>query len=160
VSNLDILAAVDALQVKYIRALDRHDMQGWLNCFAAEEAAYLCMSAENEQQGLPIATMMDDSRERLIDRVKFVTQVWEGTFDDYMTRHFVQRLDCAPNDDGSYSVESNFLVTYTTANRRSGILASGTYLDCVRLEAGQAVFRSKKALLDTITTPRYLVYPI
>jgi hypothetical protein len=71
----------------------------------------------------------------------------------------VQRLECSETA-GRYKVESNVLTTYTAANRRSEVLASGSYEDEVVVQAGVARFWSKKVLLDTITTPRYLVYPI
>ena len=57
-------------------------------------------------------------------------------------------------------VESNFMVAYTTARRNSEILCAGLYLDDVAINAVGARFTSKKAVLDTITTPRYLVYPV
>jgi 3-phenylpropionate/cinnamic acid dioxygenase small subunit len=160
VSDPAIEAAVDALQIRYVRALDRRNMQSWLECFARDGAGYVCIALENEEQGLPLALMMDDSHERLMDRVKFITEVWSGTFEDYSTRHFVQRLDCVQAGPGLYAVESNFMVTYTTAGRQSDILVSGSYEDRVVIGAEGPRFQSKKAVLDTITTPRYLVYPV
>ncbi len=159
-NNSEILAAVDALQVKYVRALDHRDMQAWLDCFAKDGTGYTCIALENEQQNLPLALMMDDSRERLMDRVKFITEVWSGTFEDYSTRHFVQRLDCVAAGSAIYAVESNFMVAYTTASRHSEILVSGSYEDKVVIGPEGARFGSKKAVLDTTTTPRYLVYPV
>ena len=159
-SDPSIDAAVDALQTRYVRALDRRNMQAWLDCFARDGGGYVCIAQENEQQGLPLALMMDDSRERLMDRVKFITEVWSGTFEDYSTRHFVQRLECVEASPGLYSVESNFMVTYTTAGRQSEILVSGSYEDRVAIGPEGPRFTYKKAVLDTITTPRYLVYPV
>jgi anthranilate 1,2-dioxygenase small subunit len=109
---------------------------------------------------LPVAIMMDDSLARIRDRVTYIAKIWAGTFEDYQMRHFVQRLDCTPRDKGMVAVESNFLVAYTTARGRSEILVSGTYEDEIELAGGDAKFRAKKAVLDTVTTPRYLVYPI
>lgn len=156
----DVLARIDALQIRYLRALDGRDMAGWLACFGANDASYVCATRENEEQGLPLALMMDDSLARLKDRVRFVTDVWSGTFEDYQTRHFVQRLDCSAKSPSVYAVTSNFMVAYTSARRQSEILAAGTYEDEVVVAADGARFRSKKAILDTITTPRYLVYPV
>ena len=155
-----ILAAIDALQVKYVRALDHRNLQSWFDCFAKDGTGYVCIAQENEQQGLPVAIMMDDSCERLADRVKFITKVWSGTFEDYSTRHFVQRLECTQSGSDCFNVESNFMVNYTGANRRSEILVTGIYVDEIAIGTEGAKFRSKKAVLDTITTPRYLVYPV
>jgi 3-phenylpropionate/cinnamic acid dioxygenase small subunit len=155
----ELLAQVDALQVSYIRALDRHDMDAWAACFA-DECSYVCISRENEEQGLPVAIMMDDSRARIGDRVTYITKIWAGTFEDYATRHFVQRLSCSARPGGVVSVESNFMVAYTTARGRSELLATGIYQDEVVIGADGPRFKSKRAVLDTVTTPRYLVYPL
>jgi anthranilate 1,2-dioxygenase small subunit len=154
-----VLAQVDALQMKYLAALDGHDLAGWLDCFA-DEASYVCITRENHEAGLPVALMLDDCRARLRDRVKFVTEVWSGTFEDYTTRHFVQRLDCRRADGGPLNVRSNFMVSYTNRRGISDILVTGIYEDEVDLDGGGARFRAKRAILDTVTTPRYLVYPV
>jgi 3-phenylpropionate/cinnamic acid dioxygenase small subunit len=153
-----VLAQVDALQMKYLAALDRHDLTAWLDCFAGE-ASYICITRENHDAGLPVALMLDDCRARLKDRVKFVNEVWSGTFEDYSTRHFVQRFDCTAVKDGGVNVLSNFMVAYTNPRGASDLLVTGIYQDEIDLGGGVR-FKSKRAILDTVTTPRYLVYPI
>lgn len=155
----ELLDQIDALQVDYLRSLDRKQLEAWVDCFAAE-ASYICIARENEDQGLPIAVMMDDCRERLNDRVKFINEVWQGTFEDYATRHFVQRTHAAAAGPSIYEVRSNFLVAYTNEGGRTEILAAGEYKDIVLLENGRAKFSEKRAILDTTVSPRYLVYPI
>jgi 3-phenylpropionate/cinnamic acid dioxygenase small subunit len=154
-----IAARIDRLQTKYVRALDQRALQVWLDCFTAD-GNYVCIHGENVTQGLPLAIMLDDSRERLLDRVKFIEEVWAGTYEEYQTRHFVQRLTCEETGDGLYAITSNVLVAYTAADGRSDILIAGTYEDEVVLADDGPRFRSKRAILDTVSTPRYLVYPI
>ena len=156
----DVLERIDALQIAYIAALDRRDMAGWRACFDEAEGAYACLTEEGLQQDLPLAMMLDDNPARLADRVRFVEEVWAGTFEPYATRHFVQRLACAARADGVIEVTSNLLVTYTSARRHSEILVAGRYEDEVVLAGGAARFRRKRAILDTVTLPRYLVYPV
>jgi 3-phenylpropionate/cinnamic acid dioxygenase small subunit len=159
VIDAQTLVSIDALQQRYARALDTRDMAGWAGCFG-ENGSYICIPRENIEQGLPVALMMDDSLARIHDRVTYIAKVWAGTFEDYQTRHFMQRIDCAPRGDGLVTVESNFMVAYTTTRGRSEILVAGTYEDAIELGQADARFRSKKAVLDTATTPRYLVYPV
>ncbi len=154
-----VLARVDELQMKYFAALDRHDMNAWLECFA-EEGSYTCITRENHDAGLPVAMMLDDTRARLKDRVKFINEVWSGTYEDYATRHFVQRFECTQGSGRRVSVRSNFIVSYTNRQGGSDILVTGVYEDDIDLSGSEARFKSKKAIMDTITTPRYLVYPI
>jgi anthranilate 1,2-dioxygenase small subunit len=155
----EILARIDELQTKYLAALDRQDMKDWLDCFA-EEASYICISRENQDAGLPVAMMLDDTRARLKDRVKFVDEVWSGTYEDYATRHFVQRFECKATGNGRVNVLSNFIVAYTNRRGASDILATGVYEDEIDLNGVSARFTAKKAIMDTVTTPRYLVFPI
>ncbi len=154
-----VLARVDALQIKYLAALDRHDLNGWLECFA-DDGSYTCITRENHDAGLPVALMLDDSRARLKDRVKFINEVWSGTFEDYATRHFVQRLDCTQRAGDRLDVLTNFMVSYTNRQGGSDILVTGVYGDEVDLSGKEARFKTKRAILDTVTTPRYLVYPV
>lgn len=156
----EILTAIDALQIAYVRALDRFDMVAWLGCFEDGAGSYVCTTRENDEQDLPLALMMDDSPARLVDRTRFIDEVWAGTFEEYTTRHFIQRLDCAETAPGHFRVESNFMVAYTTDRRNSEILCAGLYLDDIVVNGAGARFTSKRAVLDTITTPRYLVYPV
>jgi anthranilate 1,2-dioxygenase small subunit len=153
-----VLLRVDELQMKYLAALDRHDLNGWLECFA-DDGSYTCITRENHDAGFPVALMLDDTGARLKDRVKFVDEVWSGTFEDYATRHFVQRFECT-EEGGRLKVRSNFMVSYTNRQGASDILVTGVYEDEVDLGGKSARFAVKRAILDTVTTPRYLVYPV
>jgi 3-phenylpropionate/cinnamic acid dioxygenase small subunit len=150
---------VNELQLKYAFAIDRKDMRGWLACFA-EDGSYLCQTRENFQDNLPIGYMWDDRYARLQDRVKTITEVWAGTAEDYQPRHVVQGLHVEDAGDGMIDAISNFVVFYTTNRGDSQILTTGEYHDRVRIVGTQASFVAKKAILDQITVPRYLVYPI
>jgi salicylate 5-hydroxylase small subunit len=151
--------AVEALNLKYIRALDRRDMHGWLATFD-NPGAYICIPKENEDRGLPIGYMLDDSYARLKDRVTQVTQIQADAVEHYQPRHFTQLVDIQPLGGVNYRVETHFTVNYTPANTgRTEVLASGTYVDEVIVN-GEARFRCRKAVLDTNVVPRYVAYPI
>lgn len=155
----DVLQQIDALQIDYIAALDGKNMSGWLDTFAGD-GSYICIAAENEDAGLPLALMMDDCHERLEDRVTYVTKVWAGTFEDYQTRHFVQRIGCTAKGADLYETVSNFTVFYTDSQGSTGILVSGRYVDEIKLNGRGAKFKSRRAVMDTNVAPRYIVYPI
>ncbi len=158
----DILAAIDALQVRYIAALDAKDMQAWLATFSADrDASYICTTAESERANRQLALIMDDCHDRLEDRVTFVTKIWAGTYADYQTRHFVQRTACRPAADGSFEVESNVMVAYTPSETgRAELFTTGVYRDRIVIDASGASFRSKKVVTDTAVVERFMVYPL
>jgi 3-phenylpropionate/cinnamic acid dioxygenase small subunit len=156
----DILRTVDELQARYIDALDNKAMDRWLDAFDAQ-GSYICRTAEAEDAGLPVSLILDDCRARLEDRVKFVTQVWSGTYQDYRTRHLTQRIAYREVSPGLFAVRSNFIVTYTSKDGgRSEVFTSGVYLDQVVVEGGRARFRSKIAITDVPILPHYMVYPL
>ncbi len=150
-------AAIDALQNRYILALDDKDWQAWLSAFTSD-GQYFAVAADDAQAGRPLALMMDDCYERLQDRVSYITRVW--TYEEYQMRHFVQRVKTSRTGDNDYEVLSHFSVFFTSEAGESRILAVGKYEDHVVLAAGGARFKRKRAVIDTFLLPRYLVYPL
>mgnify|MGYP001385002505 CR=1 FL=1 len=158
--NAGTLTAVDEILTRNIAALDAQDMAGWLDTFSTDPAAsYICISAENEQRGRPIALMYDDSRARLVDRVSVVTKVWTGTYQPYRTRHFFQRLACREAAAGRFEVTSNFSIVMTPEGGSSSLLTSGLYRDVVEVAPGGALLLQRRAVYDADVLPRYVVYP-
>lgn len=151
-------AALDELYGGYTAAVDAREWQRWPGFFT-EECSYIVQSLENFEQGLPLAYMLDDNRARLLDRVKFVTEVWAGTIEPYRTRHFVQRVQMTDLGDGSLRVRASLLVSYTEAEGIAAILASGYYDDLVQITESGALFAERNVYLDGIPS-RYLVYPL
>ncbi len=158
----EILAQIDALQARYIVALDTKKMDAWLATFCQDDdASYICTTAENEEGGFPIGWILDDCHARLQDRMTFVTKIWAGTYSDYRTRHFVQRTLCRQASADLYEVESNFMVMFTPADtQRSEIFAGGNYIDRIRIGPDGASFLSKKVVNDAPAVQRYVVFPI
>jgi 3-phenylpropionate/cinnamic acid dioxygenase small subunit len=158
----DIEAGIDRLQARYIAALDGKRMKDWFATFSGHaDSSYICTSAENAAAQLPVALMLDDNRARLADRVTFIDKVWAGTFQDYRTRHFIQRLSCEQTRTDRCLVRTNFSVMFTPEEAGdSRLLACGVYEDEVVVEDGDVRFLHKRAVTDTIVLPRYVVYPI
>jgi anthranilate 1,2-dioxygenase small subunit len=52
------------------------------------------------------------------------------------------------------------MVSYTSPKGFSELLVAGTYEDEIIITGDQAKFKSKRAVIDTLVTPRYIVYPI
>lgn len=164
-SEIDILvlAKIDDLQFKYINSLDTRDMHSWLKTFSEiSDTSYICKTAEGVSADLPIALMLDDCHNRIEDRVTFVTKIWAGTYQEYQTRHIVQRIECnKASSSDCYDVKSNFIISYTPSDTgKSEILTTGIYLDQVIIDKGKAQFRAKQVITDTPILPRYIVFPL
>jgi len=156
-------SAIEALHTAYLAALDQGDMAAWAATFAADEASYFCISAENDRRGFPLALMYDDCRGRIDDRVSFVTKVWAGTYQPYRTRHFIQRLSMDAAGNNQYRVTSGFMIMMTPEGGATTVLTSGEYRDLIEIEGdgdkSRAVFRERRAVYDADVLPRYIVFP-
>ena len=160
--DTDVPAAIDALQTRYIAALDGRSMDAWLATFSNDpDASYTCITAESEEAGLSLALILDDNYARLQDRVTYVTQIWAGTFADYRTRHFIQRTAVRPAQDNLYDVETNFMVAYTPVETgRTELFATGMYFDRIVVNSNGALFLAKKAVMDSSMVERFMAYPL
>ena len=157
-----ILIQIDELQMRYIHALDNKNFQEWLETFSTDEStSYICTSAENEENNFPIALMYDDCRGRIEDRVTFIQKIWAGTFEDYRSRHFINRTRTESLGGDVYTVETNFSILYTPESGRTEVQVSGVYKDKIKITGASEnnLFLSKKAIYDTTVVPRYIVYP-
>lgn len=150
--------AIDSLIGKYVAALDWQDWSSWLATFD-ENCHYSVTSRQNAENSLPLCYMIDDCRARLLDRVKFITEVWASTIEPYRTRHMVQRVFVEQKSEHHFRVVSNFSVMFTQNNEPSDVLATGYYEDIVKIVDGNAVFERKTAYIDG-TPARYLAYPL
>ncbi|MFE9328455.1 aromatic-ring-hydroxylating dioxygenase subunit beta [Nocardia sp. NPDC052278] len=152
------LHAIDELLGRCSYVLDEQDWAQWPDLFA-EECSYTVHTLDNIQRGLPLAYMYDDNRARVLDRIKFITEVWAGTIEPYRTRHVTQRTHAAPVSADSWAVRSNFQVSFTENDSLSGLLATGFYDDVIELGGDGARFASRAVRLDSMPA-RYLVYPL
>ncbi|AKQ42953.1 aromatic-ring-hydroxylating dioxygenase, beta subunit [Aurantiacibacter atlanticus] len=162
-TDIELERILDNLLLADAEALDSKKMESWLSNYAEDEtASYYCRSAENTEQGFELGFMFDDRRARLEDRVTYVNEIWAGTFQDYRTRHFVQRIRYEKIDEDNVDVSSNFSVFMTPEDTGvTKVLAAGEYIDTVRLDGnGGAKLLSRRAELDTSVLPRYLIYPL
>lgn len=158
--SFEQLRQIDELQIEYMDALDRKDMKGWLGTFSVD-GRYSCKTLESEQNKWTIALIADDCYARLEDRVKFVDQVWVGTFQDYQTRHVVQRLTSAIDTNSVVRMRSNFVVTFTRSdNGKTAVYAAGTYHDVIQLSGEGSRFIEKRAVIDAPVLSHYTVYPV
>lgn len=158
----EIQSQIEEILQRNADALDSADMRGWLDTFVTTpDASYICTTAENARRGLPLSLILDDCRDRLEDRVTFVTKVWAGTYQPYLTRHFLQRLNCAVSDGNTYDVRTNFMIVQTPSDtERSEIYAAGVYRDKIVIGNDGARLKQRMAIMDAAVLPRYMVFPL
>jgi 3-phenylpropionate/cinnamic acid dioxygenase small subunit len=156
----DLLREAEQLQHAYVRTVDGQDMTAWPQLFAAE-ASYAVTTRENVERGLALALVLDDSRDRIEDRVTYITKVWDGHYNAYWPRHILGPSMMTGERGPDLELETPLAVYITEPGEvGSRLLAVGVYRDLVTFEDGSAKFRSKQVVLDTSVLPRYFVYPL
>lgn len=153
-------AALELL-TDYVKVVDSRDIHRWPDLFA-DSASYQVISRENHDRGWPLSFVLDDSRERILDRVTYVHEVWRNAVNDYTPRHFISLPEMQPveGETDEYALEASVCIYMTTLRGETGLLAVGTYQDRVTVADGVPRFISKKVILDTAILPRYFIYPL
>lgn len=144
----------------YARCLDQLRIADWEHFFD-DEAYYEVNSRENIERGLPLAHVLDNSRDRIHDRIVYVNEIWEGHYNAYWPRHILGEPVEVGREGDLVHVETPLAVYITEAGSVSSrLLAVGQYQDVITLAGDEAKFRRKRVVLDTTVLPRYFVYPI
>lgn len=160
--SMEVLIAIDELNARYAEALDSHDMPAWLATFEEQPgASYICTTADSFEAGHRVALILDDCYARLQDRVTFVTKIWVGTYQDYRTRHLVQRTWWQALSSDEYELRSNFTIAFTHSDvKLTETFIAGVYRDRVRVTSSGASLISRTAITDGAMLPRYVTYPL
>jgi 3-phenylpropionate/cinnamic acid dioxygenase small subunit len=149
--------AVERLQARYVAAIDDDRLEDWPLLFI-ERCHYDIVTAENEEQGLPLGLFHADSRAMLIDRVASLRRA--NIYEAQRYRHIVSAaaiLEAAP---GFVRAQSNFLVVRIMLDGAMTLFASGRYLDRVDLTGPEPLFAEKRAILDNRRIDTLLALPI
>lgn len=159
-TELTLVERADRLQREYVRTLDNIDLVRWPALFA-REASYVVNSRENIDLGLGLALILDDSRDRIEDRLLYITKVWEGHYNEYWPRHILGPGAPVRVEADEVEIETPFAIYMSEPGEvGSRLLAVGCYRDVVVVEDDEARFASKLVVLDTTVLPRYFVYPL
>ncbi len=148
--------AIEDLYSAYAAALDGRDYDAWVDLFI-DDCIYAIVPRENDDRGLPLATLFFESKGMLRDRVYGITQTL--FHEPYYQRHLITNFQIREAADG-FAVEANYLVIRTKANALSELYQAGRYRDqIVRTERGLR-YREKRCIFDSELIPNSLIYPV
>ncbi|MBM3599236.1 MAG: aromatic-ring-hydroxylating dioxygenase subunit beta [Alphaproteobacteria bacterium] len=154
----DIRSEIDALFVDYCAAIDDMELERWPELFC-EDGLYKIISRENFDRGLPLATMLCESRRMMADRV--VTMRQTQLYAPRHLRHIVGNIRVGDHGGGGeIAVRSNFLVLQTLLDRPTEIFSTGRYLDKLVRQDGRLMFSERICVFDTVIIPNSLIFPL
>jgi 3-phenylpropionate/cinnamic acid dioxygenase small subunit len=155
--NVESQLAVQDLNARYVEAIDDGRFEEWPEFFL-DDGIYRLTTAENVEQGLPIALIYATSRAMLRDRVKALREA--NIYEAQRYRHVLgpPRVEAAA--DGSLRVRTGFMVARIMHTGETALFATGSYRDRVVLEGGPARFAEKSVVLDSRQIDTLLAIPL
>ncbi len=148
---------VEALQTRYVRAIDDDRLEQWPGLFT-ETCLYKIITRENFEQGLPLAVMECRSRGMLEDRVTGLHRI--NVFEPQRYLHQISGLAIEAVEGQTVKCRSNYLVVRTTADGAMILFSAGVYLDRILLQDGGAVFEERIVVQDSRRVETLLVIPL
>jgi anthranilate 1,2-dioxygenase small subunit len=143
---------------RYVSVVDARDMEGWADLFT-DDASYCVYTRENHEAGLPIALIMDDSKDRILDRCTVVSEFWRGHYDFKYTRHTLSGLQLEDVSADGARFRCSVVVHACGLSSTPYVLAMGEYRDEV-VFGRTPRFRAKEVILDNAILPGYFIVPL
>lgn len=153
----EIKSEIEELMQAYVQCIDDNRLEEWPEFFA-EDCLYQIISRENYERNMPASIIYCDSKGMLKDRVTAHRQA--NIFEEHVYRHLVNGIRIINQDEDTYTVHTNYAVVQTRLEGYSEVYNVGRYIDTVVFEGGQAKFKEKKVVYDSLVIPTLLVTPI
>lgn len=151
-------AEVEALFTDYAQAIDDMELERWPLLFV-EDGLYKIVARENYDRGLPLATMLCESRRMMEDRV--VTMRQTQMYAPRHLRHMTSGIRIGtPDADGAIPVASSFLVLQTLLDQPTQVFSAGRYIDRLVRADGRLMFRERIAVYDAAVISNSLIFPL
>ncbi len=146
-----------ALQDRYVSVLDNDRIEEWPGLFT-EDCLYVIISRENEEAGLPAPVIYCDNGRMLRDRIVALRNA--NIYERPAYRHSLSGLQWRREPDGSFAMDTSYIVVNTSQEGVSSIFQAGRYEDRVVRTPDGLRFKSKRCIYDTLRVQTLLAYPI
>ncbi len=147
---------VEEFYSSYYDALDELRLSDWPDHFS-EDCLYRIVSRENYERGLPLSTILAESRNMLIDRVTGLTQT--QVYAPRYYRRFPGALRIHALENNHVATNHNLLIVQTLIDRQSEIVMAGRCLDKLTREQGRLLLTERIFVFDSEMIPNSLIYP-
>lgn len=158
-ANVDeaIRQQVEALNTRYIRAIDDDQLEAWPELFV-ENCLYRIVTRENFDRGFTLPLMECASRGMLIDRVTGYRRV--NIYEPQRYTHLLSGLAIERIDASRVACRQNYLVIRTMVTGEMAIFSAGVYLDKVIFGESGARFEERIVVQASRRIDTLLVIPL
>ena len=147
---------IEALNTRYIRAIDDDVLEDWPKLFT-DPCFYRIVSRENFARNLPLSMMECASRGMLEDRVTGYRRV--NIYEPQRYTHMLSGMVIEPVDATHVRCKQNYAVIRTMVTGEMMIFSAGVYLDRVRL-GDEAQFEERIVVQESRRVDTLLVIPL
>jgi anthranilate 1,2-dioxygenase small subunit len=147
---------IEALNTRYIRAIDDDAVEEWPKLFT-QECLYRITTRENFDQNMPLPLMEATSRGMLIDRVFGYRRV--NIYEPHRYTHLLSGLAIEPIDATHVKCRQNYAVIRTMITGEMTIFSAGVYHDRIRL-GDDVLFEERIVVQESRRVDTLLVIPI
>jgi anthranilate 1,2-dioxygenase small subunit len=153
----DLRFEIEEVYYDYVECIDDGELERWPEFFT-DECLYKIIPRENFERGLPLATMLCESKGMLKDRVVAIQQT--SMYAPRALRHLISNIRIKGQEDGVIRVQANYAVLQTLIDDETRVFNAGKYLDKLVREDGRLKFKEKLCIFDSVLIPTSLIYPI
>jgi|SRR5271166_5088619 len=150
-------AEIEALFYDYAEAIDQDRLEEWPEFFV-EDGVYKIVSRENFDRGLPLATMLCESKAMMKDRVNAIRNL--SMFAPRYLRHLITNVRVKTQGVDEIAVRSNYAVLQTLLGGETSVFNAGRYVDQIVRDGDFLKFKSRLCIYDTTVIPNSLIYPL
>ncbi len=148
---------IEALQIRYIRAIDDDRMEDWPKLFTPT-CLYRVVTRENHAQGLPLSIMECRSRGMMEDRVTGLRRI--NVYEPQRYTHQISALEIGAESETRFKCRSNYLVVRTTSDGSMTVFSTGVYLDTVVIDGEAVLFEERIVVQESRRVDTLMVIPL
>lgn len=141
----------------YARAIDSGEFEAWPEFFV-EDATYKILPRENADRGLPLAVMLCDSKNMMLDRIRALREA--NIYNIHYPRHTISNIELLERNGRTCRAVSNYVVYQTDQEGRTTIYSVGQYADVIVADGDGLKFKEKVVRVDTFGIPNLVALPI
>ena len=147
---------ISTLQAKYIRCIDRDELEQWPNFFA-EDCFYKVTTADNIKNKLPAGLIYAKSKNMLKDRVSALREA--NIYEAHTYRHIIAS-PLIQEEPGKVLSETPFFILRIMHDGKTEIFASGVYEDEYLINGDQALIKERIVICDSDQIDTLLAIPL
>ncbi len=145
------------LYALYSEAISDDRLEDWPDLFV-DDCQYRLISRQNHDRGLPLATILCESRGALVDRVTAIRNTM--VFQPRRVAHTFSNLRIVSGEGDELTARSMFCVWQTLTDGQTRLQMVGRSFDRLVRDGDSLKFLERLAVFDSELVPGSIVYPV